>query len=339
MKHLLVVLTIILFASLSFAQDNSSTIEQYGANIGIITQTGSDNNADIDQGTAASPVTNNKVPAYAGDWKGGAFIDQMGINNDASINMHDGGNNGSSIYQFGDENKGYQDIGTSQTIATSWTLMGVDLDQLGSGNWATQKTIASFGSAGIKEMFVIQDGNENVADQLSIGGYVNNQSITQVGSYNNNPTASANSYDVSSTGLVDPLSLPWAHKPIGDFTQYSNQMRGNTVIDVVGDGNNTFQYQEYSVWSLSGENDAFMDVTGNYNDVAQGQLGEYNSSDIDIIGSSNVVTNSQFGDSNIGTIYVEGDLNVAGIQQTNNGNDGNVYQVGSGNTGLILQQP
>ena len=125
------------------------------------TFTGGVPRTSIDQGTVATPVTNNKVPGYVGDWIGGAFIDQIGDDNDASINMHDGGTNGSSIYQFGDDNQGYQDIGTSHSIGTSWSLMGVDLDQLGNNNWATQKTVPSFGSAGVKRMFVIQDGNYN----------------------------------------------------------------------------------------------------------------------------------------------------------------------------------
>ncbi|MCJ7696312.1 MAG: hypothetical protein MUO40_12940 [Anaerolineaceae bacterium] len=340
MKNLLVIfITVVLCAGFAFAQTNTATVDQYGTNIGIINQTGLDNDAAIDQGTLATPVTNNKVPGYVGDWIGGAFIDQVGVDNDASINMHNGGNNGSSVYQFGDDNKGYQDIGTSHSIGTSWTLMGVDLDQLGDNNWATQKTVSSFGSAGVKRMFVIQDGDYNIADQLSIGGYTNAQDIVQKGDNNNNPTESGNAFDLSATGLANPLSLPWAHKPAGDYTQYSNQMYGTTHMYVEGNDNNTAQYQEYTVWGLSGRNHAMLDLYGNTNDVAQGQLGEYNSSDFDILGDGNVVTGLQWGDSNIATVYILGNNNVAAIEQLNDGNNGSINQVGSGNTGLILQQP
>jgi hypothetical protein len=339
MRKLFALLTVVFFAGFMMAQDNDASVTQYGSNIGIVTQTGSSNNGDIIQGSLATPVTNNKVPGYSGDWIGGAFINQLGGNNDASINMHNGGNNGSSVYQAGDDNNGYQDIGTSQSIGTSWNLMGVDLDQIGNSNWATQKTISSFGSAGVKRMYVAQTGDNNIADQLSIGGYGNDQHISQIGNNNNNPSESGNTYDVSATTLTDPLALPWAYKPAGDYTQYSNQMHGTTKMDVLGNGNNTYQYQEYTVWALSGQNDATMSVNGDNNDVAQGQLGEYNSSDIDIAGSGNVMTNSQWGDSNTATIYVNGNNNVGGIEQVNNGNIGDIYQVGNGNTGLILQQP
>ena len=339
MKKLFALLTVVFFASFMMAQNNTATVDQFGTNIGKINQTGLLNTANIDQGTLATPVTNNKVPSYSGDWIGGAFIDQLGSNNDASINMHNGGNNGSSVYQSGDYNQGYQDIGTSQSIGTSWSLMGVDLDQVGDHNYANQQTVASFGSAGVKRMFVIQTGDYNVADQLSIGGYTNAQDITQIGNNNNNPTQSGNTFDLSATGLTNPLNLPWAHKPAGTFTQYSNQMHGTTHMYVNGNDNNTAQYQEYTVWSLSGRNHAMLDLYGNTNDVAQGQLGEYNSSDFNISGDGNIVSGLQHGDSNIATVDILGNNNVAAIEQLGNGNDGSINQVGSGNTGLILQQP
>lgn len=338
MKKLFVILVAVLFSSgFVFAQDNTATIDQYGSNIGVVDQTGADNTGAIDQGTLATPVTNNHVPAYVGDWIHGAFIEQIGDRNDASIFMHDGGSNGSSIYQLGDDNEGYQDIGTSHSKWTSWSLMGVDLDQLGNNNWATQKTVYSFGSAGIKKMFVIQDGNYNVADQLSIGGYGNVQNIHQKGDNNNNPGMSSNTYDVSSTSLTDPLTLPWAHKPAGLYTQYANQMFGTTHMYVEGDGNNTHQYQEYTVWARSGRNDAWIDVWGDDNDVAQGQLGYMNYSDVDVTGDRNVVTTAQDGDDNIANMSVVGDDNIAAKDQVGNTNNGSISITGSGNVALETQ--
>ena len=342
MKKLSFLFAMLLGVSFAMAQNsgNVATIDQFGSNIAEIEQSGSNNMGDIDQGTSGTPVTNNKVPSSAGDWKGGAFIDQIGDGNDAAINMHDGGNNGSSVYQYGNDNKGYQDIGTSQSIGTSWDLMGVDLDQLGNNNWATQTTVASFGSAGVKRMFVLQDGDKNVADQLSVGGYSNNQNITQIGNNNNNPAESGNAFDVSATTLANPLALSWAHKPAGDFTQYANQMRGTSHMYIEGDNNNTYQYQEYSVWSKSGENDAMMDIYGSENNVVQGQLGEYNSSDIDIDGDGNVVTSSQLGDSNIVDVDLIGGSNncVVGIEQVGDGHSATVFQSGASNFAKIIQQ-
>ncbi|MBK3516953.1 hypothetical protein [Carboxylicivirga marina] len=347
MKKVVFLLSMLVCAGLVMAQNsgNEADIEQYGSNIAEIEQTGSDNDADIIQGSLATPVTNNKVPTNAGDWKGGAFIEQIGDDNTASITMQGGGNNGSSIYQDGDDNEGHQDIGTSQTIGTSWDLMGLDLDQIGNNNMATQRTVRSFGSAGVKRMFVIQEGDYNVATQLSVGGYSNNQSITQTGNNNNNATVSGNVFDISATTLGNPLDLPFkmsngSTDVSGDYTQYSNQMFGNAVINVTGDNNNTYQYQEYSVWSVSGRNDAWIDIIGDNNDVVQGQLGEYNDSDIDIDGNGNVVTTSQFGDSNIIDVdLVGGSTNcVVGIEQTGNSHSATVYQSGASNFAKIIQQ-
>lgn len=342
MKKVIFLFAMVLAVSMAMAQTsgNVATIDQYGSNIAEIEQTGSNNTGDIEQGSVGTPVTNNKVPTYAGDWKGGAFIDQIGDANNASINMHDGGNNGSCIYQFGNNNIGSQDIGTSHSIGTSWDLMGVDLDQIGNNNLASQTTVASFGSAGVKRMFVLQQGNYNVADQLSVGGYQNDQNITQIGNNNNNQDESGNAFDVSATTLANPLSLSWAHKPAGDYTQYANQMRGTSHMYVEGDNNNTYQYQEYTVWSRSGDNDAWMDIYGSENNVVQGQLGYQNSSDIDIVGGGNVVTSSQLGDSNMVDIDLVGGSAdcVVGVEQIGNSHDATVFQSGASNFAKIVQQ-
>ena len=344
MKKLFVIFSALIFsAGLMFAQSNSAAVDQYGTNLGIINQTGANNNADIDQGTSGSPVTNWGTNLGT-DWKYGAFVDQDGSTNDASITMTES-SNGSSVYQLGDDNKGYQNIGTYQTKTNDFSRMGVDLDQVGNNNWATQTTVKSFGSFGVQGMLIVQDGDYNIADQLSIGGRSNVTEITQVGNNNNNPTESGNAFDLSATGLTNPLTLPWTYtnqggfSPSGTYTQYTNQMFGTTHMYIEGNDNNAAQYQEYSVWGLSGDNDAWLDLVGNTNNVAQGQLGEYNSSDFDIAGDGNVVTGLQYGDSNNASVYISGDNNVAAIEQLGNSNTGAINQVGSGNTGLIMQQP
>jgi len=300
MKRLIILLTMAFAFSFAMAQ-NTAYVDQYGTNIADVEQIGTDNFADVDQGALGSSVSNNKVPGNNGDWRDGAFITQIGDDNRATIDV-DGSSNGSDIYQFGSGNEGIQDINTSGTHGTSWDLMGVDLDQLGNDNYALQTTVKSFGSSPIKRMYVIQNGDGNVVNQLSIGGYANSQHIVQVGNNNNNPVESGNTLDVSATGLANPLDLPWTftnqggYSSTNDYTQYSNQMKGVAHIYVDGDGNNTFQYQETS-WSDKG-NTATIDIAGNNSDVVQGQKGDYNSSILDLDGDGNIVTSSQYGDHN-----------------------------------------
>ena len=338
MKKLYIsILVLILTAGLSFAQNNTGTVDQYGTNYAEIDQTGADNNADIDMGSPGNPVTNYHLPAYPSDWKRGAWIEQVGQNNTAATVISNN-NNGTGIFQYGNYNEGYQDIGgySSYTNGNS-PVMGVDINQMGDNNYAAQWTRPSFGSYSVQRMFIDQDGNYNVASQYSIGGMANVTNITQTGNNNNNPAESGNSFDVSGTGLTDPLSLPWAHKPAGDFAQYSNQRLGTTQIYVIGNGNNTAQYQEYTAWAPSGDNDATIDIYGNGNDAVQGQLGEYNNSDIDISGDDNIAAGSQFGDSNTATMNILGNGNLAGIEQTGNSNTGDISQTGNNNNATISQ--
>lgn len=361
MKKLSIILTAVLFASvISFAQnsalvnqtdnqniatvdqtgtDNSAAVDQFGRNFAQVDQSGGNgNSAVVAQGTSGSYVFNYYQPAYNGDWQNGAFIEQIGSDNAASIIMT-GSREYGSIYQEGSSNTGAQAIGT-QHSEKSGQHSGIDMSQFGDFNAAAQSTYASFGSAGIKDMTVTQQGSFNTAFQASVGGYGAIMTITQIGNNNNSPAESGNAFDLSATGLTSPLALPWAHKPAGEFTQYANQMFGNSVMYVEGSNNNTAQYQEYTVWSLSGRNNADMTILGDGNDAAQGQLGQYNESSINISGSGNVVLSSQFGDSNVAEIDLLGtsDGNVAGIEQNGNAHNASILQNGAVNTATILQQ-
>jgi hypothetical protein len=343
MKKVSLFLGMVLAASFAIAQvneDNDATITQYGSNIGIINQTGSHNDGVITQGTESTPIT-TMYSNGTNDWKRGAYVDQVGNHNDAEIIMTKSSAGASIDQKGGDYNWAKQDLNSGSMYTTSWTRMGADIDQTGNHNFANQKTLSSFGTYGVQGIMIVQTGDYNKADQLSIGGMANVTEITQIGSNNNNSTESLNTYDVSKTTLADPLLLTWAHKPAGDFTQYANQNKGTTHIYVQGDNNNTFQYQEYTSWGGGeGDNDAMIDLYGSGNDVAQGQLGEFNSSDIDIDGSNNVVTSSQLGDSNIVNIDLVGGSNncVVGVQQIGDLHSATVYQSGASNFAKIVQQ-
>ncbi len=338
MKKLVFFFAMVFAVGTALAQSNVATINQYGTNIAEIEQAGSANAGIINQGTNVSPVTNSG-PNNPGNWLYGAFIDQIGNNNEAKITMNSS-SNGASIDQKGNFNKAEQELNAPISKTTSWDRMGLDIDQIGSYNNAAQKTVGSFGCYGVQGMMIKQEGDYNIANQLSVGGMSNVTEITQIGNNNNNPTKSGNVYDVSATTLADPLSLPFAHRPTGDYTQYTNQMLGTTHIYVEGDNNNTYQHQEYRVWSTSGRNNAWIDIYGSNNDVAQGQLGESNSSDIDILGgNNNVITSSQYGDNNFVKISLAlgSDNCIVGVEQVGNSHSATVSQNGDFNFAKVVQ--
>lgn len=329
-KIAVILLALLLTSGMALAQNNDSEIKQYGTNIGEVFQKGDGNEGNIYQGSSANPVSN----AATSSWKLGSWIDQIGNDNYANTDVNNS-SNGTSIDQLGNDNWAWQQINTFETKTTNWNRMGADIDQNGNDNYGWQKTVYSFGCYGIQGMLIDQDGNDNYAKQFSKGGMAGTMEVIQNGNNNNNSTT--NPLDVSCTGQRNPLTLPWAEKPGGAYTQYQNGRYSVAHAKVTGSDNNTAQYQEYTVWSISGDNDAYIDITGNGNDAVQGQLGEYNYSDIDIQGNDNVMANSQWGDSNTATFSIIGDRNCAGIEQRDNNNTGLVLQNGNDNIGLIKQ--
>ena len=342
MKKIIFLFAMIFAVSMAMAQENDAEINQYGTNIAEIEQVGDLNEAIINQGDEGASVTNSGSNG-SGDWKFGSFITQEGTDNTAEVDVNTS-KNGTSIDQLGNANWAKQELNANISKTTDWDRMGLDINQEGDNNWANQETRAGFGTYGVQGMMINQDGNYNIADQMSIGGTNQQVEIEQIGNNNNNPDESSNVFDVSATGLANPLALPWVLKPAGDFTQYMFQNKGVAHMYVKGDDNNTYQYQEYVTYGGDegqGQNDATMDVWGSGNNVAQGQLGDLNSSDIDINGDGNVVTTSQLGDSNMATIQLllGSDNNVAGIEQTGDWNEADILQSGVNNFAKVIQQP
>lgn len=335
MKKLSLVLAGMFAVGFLMAQ-NTATVNQFGSNIGQVLQTGSGNGATIQQGFSGAAVSNNLNQPTG--WKQGSYIEQIGKANQAATTVRTNGN-GTSIYQNGGSNFATQDVGSFEEVTTSLTKMGLDIDQSGDGNHATQKTLMSFGCYGIQGMTILQQGNSNVADQVSVVGMAQVQSIKQIG--NNNNLASLN---LISTTLVNPLTELTFKFNNGYGTvvglpmnQYSNQRFGTAIMNVTGDANNTYQFQEYSVWSTSGNNDITLDLIGNNNNVAQGQLGENNNSDLDISRDLNVVSTSQLGNSNLADVDILGSSNVVGIQQTGDLQTATVLQNGNNNFATVVQ--
>lgn len=333
---------------------NVATIDQYGTNMGEITQEGNSNMGNIDQGTAFETVTNIPSTYHLS----GAWIDQIGDGNNASIasqndgSMYNSGNgNAGSIYQDGNINIALQVLSshTSQRAKTS-VRVAVEIDQIGNENEAHQSTRGNFGSYGIQQMWIDQIGANNYANQYSNGGMQSVMTVKQEGSNNGN----ALSADVAATGLSSPLSLLWGtlmhsansgginagEVSSGTYTQYQNGRYSVAVIDVLGSNNKTTQAQEFTDWVASGANVAYIDIIGDENAVVQGQIGEASSSDIDIDGSGNIVASSQLGDSNIVDIdLVGGSMNcVVGVEQIGNGHSATVFQSGVSNFAKVIQR-
>lgn len=332
------------FVSFFLMAQNTAIVNQFGSNTGVVDQKGASNAASIQQGFQGAAVSNNYSPRYSGDWIEGSYIRQIGSSNTSSVTVRSS-HNSTNILQDGNSNSAMQDVGSFYERTTSFSKMGLDIDQIGNYNQASQKTLSSFGSYGVQGMNILQQGNNNIADQVSIGGMAQNQSIKQIGNNNNNPVMSLNTLDVSLTGFVNPLSgLAFRlHNGYGasvsmPISQYSNQTKGSAIINVVGDNNNTYQFQEYRVWATSGDNDALIDVTGNSNNVVQGQLGEKNFSDIDITGSNNVAATSQLGDLNRVDVDINGSGNVTGVEQSGNYNDASITQFGNSNFASVSQK-
>lgn len=297
--------------------DHTSTVDQYGTNYATVDQYGGNgNSADVDQGASGSAISDLGPPSYAGDWIGGAYVEQDGNSNSATIDINRG-SAGARIYQQGDNNFGYQELNASHSRTTNWNQMGLHIEQVGDDNWANQKTVSSFGCFGIQGMIIDQQGYNNHANQYSKGGMSCTMEIYQNGSYNDDVV------DLSAlTCACDACNMAYAGKPAGAVTQYQWARFSTAKIDITGDYNHTQQCQEYQTSGVSGHHYAEMLITGNHNNAAQGQIGEFSYSYVSQNGDNNTAATCQVGD---GTAEWNG--NSATITQTGNGNAACVNQV------------
>lgn len=345
MKKTTFLITMIILASMAMAQNNNGEIEQtgienkatlsqFGKNTSIINQLGDKNSATVEQGDEGRPVKNIDTES----WRHGAFIDQIGNNNEAEIKIwkgdgsqqSGGGSNGARIEQTGNYNKAFQNISNSHVKTTNWDRMGAHIKQLGNENFAKQEVFRSFGTHGSGGIIIDQQGDANHAHQYVIGGRNNVTETYQTGN-NNNYTGFTNS-DVS-----DILNLSWSFKPVGEnFSQFQRGENNALRLNIVGDNNITAQYQEGDVWGRS-YNSANINVEGDYNEVAQAQLGTRNEADIKVFGDSNKAGIQQVGTNNMAEIFQQGNLNFGIITSAGAGNAGRINQTGSMNTGMIFQ--
>jgi len=291
-------------------------------NVGDITQTGDKNEAEIEQdghNTAAITQSGDKNDAEieqegtnfdTSSWRYGAYIEQTGDKNEADIFMPTSAN-GTRIQQVGDSNIASQIIGAKIHKSTDWNRMGLHIKQFGNNNDAFQETLSSFGCYGIQDMYIEQNGDGNFVDQYSIGGMQSLMEAYQIGDGNTS-------------------------------TQYQDARFSNLHLYINGDNNTTDQYQEYSVWAYSGNHDAYIDITGDRNDVYQTQFGEDDFLDVDIVGNRNYVKQKQTdneeneSDLNSASVTITGDKNKSDCSECNsykyfNTHGYTQYQEGQGN--------
>ncbi len=312
MKKLIAIFGVLAFtAGMAFSQNNEATVEQYGSNTSIVKQQGYENDAKVQMGEQGDPVTNKDTDS----WRYGAFIDQVGSENEAEIKIwkgdgtyQSGGNsNGARIEQDGDGNKALQDISNSQVKTTNWNRMGAHIKQLGDDNFAQQEVFRSFGTHGSGGILIDQQGLENQARQYVIGGRSNVTEVFQTG--NNNTYIGFQSIDIANI-----LDVEWQFVPMGEaYSQFQRGESSEVRLNITGDDNITAQYQE-GIWGFS-----------------------YNVANITIDGNSNQAAQAQLGTSNTSNIFIQGDLNQAGTQQVGLGHDADILQVGNSNFSTIIQ--
>ncbi len=314
--------------------ENNAQITQYGTNSSIINQDGDKNLATVDQGEGGKSVTNKDTPS----WRYGAFIDQVGNENEATIRewrgdgtyQSGGSSNGARVEQDGNKNIAFQDISNSQVKTTDWNRMGAHIKQLGDENFAQQEVFRSFGTNGSGGIIIDQQGDENQARQYVIGGRDNITEIFQTGD-NNVYTG------FTSSKVGDILNLSWVFKPTGeDYSQYQRGEGNEVRLNILGNNNITAQYQEGDVWGYS-YNIADINIVGHSNEASQAQLGTGNNADIEIYGHLNKAGIQQLGDNNEAEIFQTGDSNCGLIYSIGTGHLGMITQTGGMNEALITQ--
>lgn len=278
---------------------NNANVSQYGNGLKAdVDQVGSGNAATVSQGASGASVNSSALVGYVS----GAKISQVGDNNVASTTWHVG-NLGSQIMQNGDSNTASQDLsGTSGYKAGKYAI---DIQQTGNFNQAAQVTSAKYGTYGIQEMLVKQDGDLNVATQTSISGISDGMEIIQTGSSNQS-------------------------------MQFQDGMHDKASANIVGNGNVTNQSQVYTVWGLT-DRTVTIDILGDTNNATQSQFGVSSTADISIVGNANTAMQSQVGNNNFAKLTQNGNNNFACQSQVGNGNSSTVVQTGNLNSAMVMQ--
>ena len=224
------------------------------------------------------------------------------------------------IYQSGNWNYAKQTIKSTIGYCLS---NNADIYQYGYQNSCTQ-TIFGAGD----RLYACQNGDDNTANQYQKGDY-NYAYLDQIGDNNE----IVNSSDLIACSFNPVYS--------STYIQYQWGNKNYAAMKILGDENHTVQYQRASKL-YKGNNEAYMDITGDRNIVVESQEGNYNYADIDIIGNDNSAVTKQVGKCKLSTmnqaiIKITGDLNVAGIRQFGKKHSSIITQIGNNNNACNTQ--
>lgn len=322
MKKLVIIICAVLVPfGIAFAQSNIADVNQEGGNQNAnVTQTGSLNNADVNQFTDNfGPQTSDVIQTGAGNtvevsqsqtgggdnFLNSAFIQQIGDGNyGKQVQVAPGSNSGQHLiaYQTGDDNIAEQSILGGYTESFS-------VQQVGNENQAYQTALGGRHNHGE----ILQTGNENLATQTVDGsnnGYMAAEVLIQQAGNNN-------------TATQDFYGYGWSHMNNGQIYQTGDE----NIATQLASGRSL----DLQITQEGNLNEAFQDANGNNFDLGYGELiinqsGEDNFATQTVIGDGNQGYINQFGENNNAFMNQTGDMNWAQITQTGNGNTATVTQ-------------
>ena len=279
MKKLLTLSTALLFtAGAAFAQTNGA----------VVTQTGDENDATVEQIGSANSAELNQ--GFAGQGQDGALGDifQDGSDNSATLNQRAWG---------GDDNEHYiTQIGASNSAAVNafnGDNFGI-LEQVGADN------SAKMNQAGTGHTSVIyQTGDENYAYSRIVSGSDNITGIVQ-----GIPSMMPGMGGMVMNGLSAPLMSD-----------------GNVATLIITGSDNEAGILQIGLGNSAGTNpqysgDKGISIEGDGNTAGIAQMGIGNSANIAVLGSSNMALVGQMGAANSASVMQDGSGNSAVVTQS-----------------------
>ena len=332
MKKLVFLFAMVLAASFAMAQNNTSTTDVTGSdNVVTVDQTGHDNSSDVTQ-----DGKRNNADVNQGDFGGGsvqsnfgdAMIEQIGNDNQATVNQRMGWSGSSAVNTHSVSQDGKRNIGMLTTFNGGNRGMIV---QQGNDNWAKGRQ-----SNGPDNMIdIAQVGNDNWADvnqlnsdenskaTVSQTGHDNWTSVDQSGGKNHefieNTTGNWNT--VTAVQLTSWAKLDLTIEGNSNTVNSSQDHNDKAYADIIGNDNLLNLDQAYNA------NHAGISVDGNGNSI-----------DIDQTGAHNHVTTAGTNAFAKDGVIIMGNANTVDIDQMTDMNQSDVSIMGMNNQTIVVQQ-
>jgi len=336
MKKIILIFISVFTLSSVFAQNNIATTVQTGLKQNsVVVQTGSDNNAEINQ---VNTQTTSRLSIITN-----ASIEQTGISNSSVITQNIDNTtrigNKSNTVQNGDFNDGIQ----TTTTAISGGGLNESLSQTGNynkseqtlktnthvGMWGDHITVEQIGNVNIASQSVVDgglnfaiihsEGNDNSAIQSLTGifnGYgrgVTPITIDQVGNEN---IAEQTMVGENRTMNNRAVILQTGNKNSGIQT-FDNSLEVTATLTQIGDENvSVSSFTPGNVYVVSYDDNADIYQEGNNNNSVTSQAGSYQSIDVTQTGNFNMSTVEQNDFYNVSNVTQNGNSNVSNITQS-----------------------